>query len=40
MKTKTTLLLLAVVVALGVFIKFYESKGPNTERPGGRPRTW
>ena len=29
MKTKTTLLLLAVVVALGVFIK-YESKGPNT----------
>jgi len=29
MKTKTTLLLLAAVVALGVFIKF-ESKGPNT----------
>ena len=29
MKTKTTLLLLAVVVALGVFIN-YESKGPNT----------
>jgi hypothetical protein len=29
MKTKTTLLLLAAVVALGVFIK-YESKGPNT----------
>src|ERR1700716_2108976 len=29
MKTKTTLLLLAFVVALGVFIK-YESKGPNT----------
>jgi uncharacterized protein DUF4340 len=29
MKTKTTLLLLAVVVALGVYIK-YESKGPNT----------
>ena len=31
MKTKTTLLLLAVVVALGVYIKFYESKKPNTE---------
>jgi hypothetical protein len=29
MKTRTTLLLLAAVVALGVFIK-YESKGPNT----------
>src|SRR5207302_9359792 len=29
MKTKTTLLLLAAVIALGVFIK-YESKGPNT----------
>lgn len=30
MKTKTTLLLLAVVVALGLYIKFYESKRPNT----------
>jgi len=30
MKTRTTLLLLAAVVALSVFIK-YESKGPNTE---------
>ena len=30
MKTRTTLLLLAAVVALGVFIKFYESKRPNT----------
>lgn len=30
MKTKTTLLLLAAVVALGVFIK-YESKGPGTD---------
>ena len=30
MKTKTTLLLLAAVVALGAYIKFYESKGPNT----------
>jgi hypothetical protein len=31
MKTKTTLILLAIVVALGAFIKFYESKQPNTE---------
>lgn len=31
MKTKTTLLLLAVVVAVAVYIKYYESKGPNTE---------
>ena len=30
MKTKTTLLLLTAVVALGVYIKFYESKRPNT----------
>src|SRR5258708_26635568 len=30
MRTKTTLLLLAAVVALGLYIKFYESKGPNT----------
>lgn len=30
MRTKTTLLLLTVVVALGVYIKFYESKRPNT----------
>ena len=30
MKTKTTLLLLAVVVAVAVYIKYYESKGPNT----------
>src|SRR5436305_9843244 len=30
MKTKTTLLLLAAVVALGLYIKFYESKEPNT----------
>lgn len=30
MKTKTTLLLLALVVALGLYIKFYESKRPNT----------
>jgi hypothetical protein len=31
MKTKTTLLLLIVAVAVGLWIKFYESKGPNTE---------
>src|SRR5947209_4946561 len=31
MKTRTTLVLLTVVVAIGVYIKFYESKRPNTE---------
>ena len=31
MKSKTTLILLAVAVALGLWVKFYESKGPNTE---------
>src|SRR5258707_1213422 len=31
MKTKTTLILLVIAVALGSWIKFYESKGPNTE---------
>src|SRR3954471_11201665 len=30
MKTKTTLILLAVAVAAAVYIKFYQSKGPNT----------
>src|SRR3954466_2089556 len=30
MKTKTPLILLAVAVAAAVYIKFYESKGPNT----------
>ena len=30
MKTKTTLILLGFVLALGVWIKFYESQGPNT----------
>jgi hypothetical protein len=30
MKTRTTLILLAVAVAVGVYIKFFESKGPNT----------
>jgi hypothetical protein len=31
MKTKTTLILFALAVAGGLYIKFYESKGPNTE---------
>jgi ribosomal protein L20A (L18A) len=31
MKLKTTLILLALVVAVAVFIKFFESKRPNTE---------
>ncbi|MEP6809484.1 MAG: DUF4340 domain-containing protein [Chthoniobacterales bacterium] len=30
MKTKTTLILLGIVLALGLWIKFYESQGPNT----------
>src|SRR3954453_4381788 len=31
MKTKTTVLLLIVAIAVAVYIKFYESKGPKTE---------
>jgi hypothetical protein len=31
MKTRTTLILLAVAIAVGAYIKFFESKGPNTE---------
>src|SRR3954451_8407779 len=31
MKTKTTVLLLIVAIAVAVYIKFIESKGPNTE---------
>lgn len=31
MKSKTTLILLGLVVALGLWIKFYESQRPNTE---------
>ncbi|MDQ2659896.1 MAG: DUF4340 domain-containing protein, partial [Verrucomicrobiota bacterium] len=31
MKTRTTLILLAIAVALGVWVKYFESKGPNTE---------
>src|SRR5262249_15994789 len=31
MKTRTTIILLVLVVGLGVWIKFFESKKPNTE---------
>src|SRR6478609_3562209 len=31
MKTRTTLILLVLVIGLGVWIKFFESKKPNTE---------
>ena len=31
MKTRTTLILLALAVAVGVYIKYFESKTPNTE---------
>src|SRR2546421_12534073 len=31
MKTKTTIILLILAVAVGLYIKFYESKQPNTE---------
>ena len=31
MKTRTTLILLVIAIALGVWIKFFESKQPNTE---------
>jgi len=31
MKTKTTIILLALAVAVGLYIKYYESKRPNTE---------
>lgn len=31
MKPKTTLVLLAIAIALGCYVKFYESKQPNTE---------
>jgi hypothetical protein len=31
MKTKTTVALLIVAIAVALYIKFYESKGPNTE---------
>lgn len=31
MKTRTTLILLAVAIAVGVYIKYFESKQPNTE---------
>ncbi len=32
MKTRTTLILLLITIGLGVWIKFFESKGPNTEQ--------
>ena len=31
MKTRTTIILLLLVIGLGVWIKFFESKKPNTE---------
>jgi hypothetical protein len=31
MRTKTTILLLILAIGVGLYIKFYESKGPNTE---------
>ncbi len=36
MRTRTTLILLAIVLAIGLFIKFYESKRPNTEESNRR----
>jgi Domain of unknown function (DUF4340) len=36
MRTRTTLILLAIVLAVGLFIKFYESKRPNTEESNRR----
>ena len=38
MKWKTTLILLAIAVALGVYIKFFESKRPGTEEAGRQAR--
>ncbi|MFN2507917.1 MAG: DUF4340 domain-containing protein [Chthoniobacterales bacterium] len=36
MKTKTTLILLGLALALGLWIKFFESKAPNTEEANRR----
>ncbi|MEP7071454.1 MAG: DUF4340 domain-containing protein [Verrucomicrobiota bacterium] len=36
MKTRTTVLLLLIVVAIGTYIRFYESKRPNTEEANRR----
>lgn len=36
MKTRTTLILLALAVSLGVWIKFFESKKPNTQEAARR----
>jgi hypothetical protein len=38
MKARTTLILLVVVVAIGAYIKFYESKRPNTEEAARREK--
>ena len=38
MKTRTTLILLALAIAAGVYIKFYESKRPNTEEAARQAR--
>src|SRR5664279_6543789 len=39
MKTKTTLILLGLVVAVAVWIKYFESKAPNTEEVKRRAQT-
>ena len=36
MRTRTTIVLLLLVVAVGAYIRFYESKRPNTEEAGRR----
>ncbi len=38
MRTRTTLILLAIVLAIGLFIKFFESKRPNTEESARRAK--
>ena len=40
MKPKTTLILFLVIAALAVFIKYFESKRPNTEEARVRPEMW
>jgi hypothetical protein len=36
MKPRTTLILLVLAVAVGLYVKFFESKQPNTEEAGRR----
>ncbi|MBV9007785.1 MAG: DUF4340 domain-containing protein [Verrucomicrobia bacterium] len=36
MRTRTTLILLGIVIAVGLYIRFYESKRPNTEEANRR----